>query len=181
MFTADMVEKEKKEIVIKGVNADMLEKLIDYSYTRTLRITTDNIWNLLPAASMLAFHDIENACDEFLKSVLFENPGECLAVCSFVKNYNLMELAEKSISIAIDLFADVTKTDAFLNLSFEMLENILKGKKRIALNEEAIFKAIMKWIQHDETQRSKFIPSIMERMSLKAMSLPVGAFHLLQN
>lgn len=77
--------------------------------------------------------------------------------------------------MAVKIFNIVAKSDAFLYISFEMLKSILDQKKTITLNEEDIMKAAMTWIKQNESARNQFIPEILNRLSLKDMSLPVSA------
>lgn len=174
MFSTNMAEKKQKEIVIKEVNADILEKLIDFCYTGEFLITSDNIWELLPAASMLAFSDMKNECAVFLESILFQSPSDCLFIYAYADLYDFKNLAIHSVSIAVNLFATITKTDAFLNIPFKMLKSVLEKRESIALQDEDILRAAIAWMNH-EPERHHFIKEILNQFSLKDMSLSVSA------
>lgn len=82
-------------------------------------------------------------------------------------------MANQAVLIAVSLFATISKTDAFLNIPFQMLKSILENKNSIALKEEDIFKAAIKWMNVDP-ERHQFFKEIMGQMSLKDMSSSVS-------
>ena len=53
MFTTELCEKYKEEIYIHEIDAECLENLIEYAYTGTIMITTQNAQNMLSACSLL--------------------------------------------------------------------------------------------------------------------------------
>lgn len=53
MFTHGMIEQQKTEIEIKGVEQQSLEAIIAYMYTGKVSITDDNAQGLLTTCSLL--------------------------------------------------------------------------------------------------------------------------------
>lgn len=176
MFNGNWAEQDKKEIVINDINGAVLEKLIDYCYTGEISINKDNILNLVPAISKLQFDDLKDECAEFLKLILFQNPNDCLSVYSIADLYSFDELAKHSISVVIDFFPMIIKTNDFLNITFEMLKLMLEQKEHVALTEDEIFHATMKWIKNDEATRNKHTLDILDKLSLNDMSVAVSVF-----
>lgn len=174
MFTIDMAEKNKKEVIIYNVNGDILEMLIDYCYTGEILITNENVWDLLAAADMLQFTDVKMECECFLKSLLKENSTECLKFYLIAKKYEFKDLVDLAIEIAADIFNVITKTNTFLELPYNALQLILERNKFIESKEESIFSIAMEWIKHDEPNRKKYIANILNLVCLKDMNLEVG-------
>lgn len=52
MFCNDLKEKYEEKIVIKGVDADIMQILLDYTYTSKVLITKENVQKVLEAASL---------------------------------------------------------------------------------------------------------------------------------
>lgn len=64
MFCNDLREKHEENVNIKGIDADTMGVLLEYTYTRKVIITKDNVQRMLEAASlfqvctMTAFYQI---------------------------------------------------------------------------------------------------------------------------
>lgn len=64
MFCNDLREKHEENINIKGIDADTMRILLEYTYTSKVIITKDNVQRMLEAASlfqvctMTAFYQI---------------------------------------------------------------------------------------------------------------------------
>lgn len=52
MFCNDLKEKYEEKIVIKGVDAEIMQVLLDYTYTSKVLITKENVQKVLEAASL---------------------------------------------------------------------------------------------------------------------------------
>lgn len=52
MFCNDLKEKYEEKIVIKGVDAEIMQILLDYTYTSKVLITKENVQKVLEAASL---------------------------------------------------------------------------------------------------------------------------------
>ncbi|ELW66947.1 Kelch-like protein 6 [Tupaia chinensis] len=56
MFCNDLKEKYEKRIIIKGVDAETMHTLLDYTYTSKALITKQNVQRLLEAANLFQGH-----------------------------------------------------------------------------------------------------------------------------
>lgn len=52
MFCNDLKEKHEKRIIIKGVDAETMHTLLDYTYTSKALITKQNVQRVLEAANL---------------------------------------------------------------------------------------------------------------------------------
>ena len=53
MFTNDMAESQKPEVTLQGFSADVMEVLLDFVYTESVKVSVENVQALLPAACLL--------------------------------------------------------------------------------------------------------------------------------
>lgn len=173
MLNNNWAEKDQEKVTIKEVDDNTLQSLVDYCYTGQISITSDNVWTILQASSMLEFIGIEMQCALFLDLQLRENPVECLNMYFIADMHSFKPLAEQSITIAADLFSTVSQTEAFLEIPFVALESILKRNDQIDCLEEEIFLAVLKWINHEEITRKRFIPAILRLFDFTKMNTEV--------
>lgn len=62
MFCNDLKEKYEKRIIIKGVDAETMHTLLDYTYTSKALITKQNVQRVLEAANLF------QVCEEIVFS-----------------------------------------------------------------------------------------------------------------
>ena len=53
MFTSDMAESQNSEVTLQGLSADIMEVLLDFIYTESVKVSVENVQALLPAACLL--------------------------------------------------------------------------------------------------------------------------------
>ena len=76
MFTNGMLESEKSVVTIRGIDQETMLVLLDFMYTGTVCVSTDNVQALLQAASMLHLAGLRTYCSQFLQVHI--DPGNCL-------------------------------------------------------------------------------------------------------
>lgn len=69
MFCNELKEKYEKRIIIKGVDAETMHTLLDYTYTSKALITKQNVQRVLEAANLF------QVCEQ-IGSVLSSAAGE---------------------------------------------------------------------------------------------------------
>lgn len=60
MFCNDLREKHEENVNLKGLDADTMSILLEYTYTSKVTITKDNVQKMLEAASL--FQVCTNIC-----------------------------------------------------------------------------------------------------------------------
>lgn len=70
MFTNGMLESEKAQIEIQGLESWAMGELIEFMYTSVIEINVDNVEGILQGASLLGLHQLRKMCATFLQSQL---------------------------------------------------------------------------------------------------------------
>ena len=107
-----MVERHMNIIELKGFSAAVMEILLNSIYGETVTVTSDNVQDILPAASLLqlngtgtlfisitclrfpcfSYLDIQKQCALFLASHL--EPANCLGIYCFADLHNCSQLKQ---------------------------------------------------------------------------------------
>lgn len=97
MFTNDMAEANQEDIVIKGLNVDALENLLNFAYTGKIRIDTSNVENLLIGANFLQITSVKEACATFMQKRL--SGQNVLGIKRFAEKYYCKNLVDESVKV----------------------------------------------------------------------------------
>ena len=88
------MEKSQSEIVIRDIDEEAVESLVNFAYTSQLEITTNNVQYLLTASAILQMQSVLGACAEFLGQHL--SSYNCLAIRNFAESHGCLSLVEQA-------------------------------------------------------------------------------------
>lgn len=173
MFSSGMTESDKTEIKLHGIAGEALQLLINYCYTGEIKISTANIELLLPAASQLEFVELEKECSKFLQGFLKRNPRNCISYYAVAELYNFFDLKELSIKLMFTQFMDITSTEAFSEMSPQLLLKLIESNDLNVEREEEVFSAVNSWINYDKNARAKYAKDFFKVIRFTHMEFSV--------
>ncbi|KRZ76271.1 Kelch-like protein 18 [Trichinella papuae] len=185
MFTHDMAEKSLRQITVQGVNEDVLESLINYCYTGRLTISSESVQSLLIGASYLQMDMIVEACCKLMMQSLCVT--NAVAMLRFSRDFACEMLHLEAIRYVLANFVTVSKTDEFLNLTFEEIFPLLSNDELLLSGEEDVFQAATRWVKpksgatastvkHNAKEREVHLPTL-----LACVRFPLLDLHYLTN
>ncbi|GFU49894.1 kelch-like protein 10 [Nephila pilipes] len=165
-------------IIIPNISSSMLEVIIQYAYSGVTLVSEENVELLLPAADQFNVLGMVKECTEFLVNKL--EPGNCLGIWKFAKEYFVFELERETFKYILDHFLEITEKSAeYLELSLFDLKSILKEDSLNVEREILIWESVKRWIHHDAPKRQHHIYGLLKYMRLAVM--PIKEFQDLMN
>uniref|UniRef100_F7EDI1 BTB domain-containing protein n=1 Tax=Monodelphis domestica TaxID=13616 RepID=F7EDI1_MONDO len=158
MFCNDLKEKYEKKIIIKGVDAETMNILLDYTYTSKALITKQNVQRVLEAASLFQFPRMVDACTSFLTEAL--NPENCVGILRLADTHSLDHLKKQVQGYIIQNFTQILNYDEFLELPVDTLHYALKSDDLYVTEESQVFEMVMCWVRHKQSERLLFFPRV---------------------
>lgn len=163
MFGPNFCEGGKKEIVLQHIDGATLQCLIEFCYKGRTTITTDNVEDLIDAAASMEFVRLEQDCCKFLIDYL--RVDNCLDALLIADKYNFEELSKKSLKFIRDHFEDVPIAD-MLEISYTYFTELLKYEDH-KIHERIVFDRLVRWIDYDKKERTKYVPSLIVYIRLE--------------
>ena len=71
----------------------------------------------------------------------------------------------------VQKFDDLAVSNTLLNLSYDQVSDLLSAPELTVYNEFTIFKAVYKWIAHNQKDRIQHLPTLLAKLSKKALNL----------
>ena len=169
LFTNEMFNTDRKEVIIPGVSSNIMKLIIDYAYTRDITITPDNIEQLLPAADQFHVNGLVKACCDYLASEL--TPENCIGIFKFARTYYCHNLERTSFRFLMQNFSEVfTHSSEFLQLPVDEVCYILESDELNVKNEEIVFDSVLRWIDYDPERRKSSISQLLRCIRLGLLS-----------
>ncbi|KAM4863043.1 kelch-like protein 6 isoform X2 [Urocitellus parryii] len=164
MFCNDLKEKYEKRIIIKGVDAETMHTLLDYTYTSKALITKQNVQRVLEAANLFQFLRMVDACASFLTEAL--NPENCVGILRLADTHSLDSLKKQVQNYIIQNFVQILNSEEFLELPVDTLYHILKSDDLYVTEEAQVFETVMSWVRHKQSERLCLLPCVLENVRL---------------
>ncbi|XP_048861062.1 kelch-like protein 6 [Brienomyrus brachyistius] len=164
MFCNDLREKHEEQIHIKGVDAETMAVLLDYTYTSKVLITKQNVQKILEAANLFQFLRMVEACSRFLTNALL--PENCVGVLRLADTHSLTPLKVHVQNYITQAFGCVVSHEEFLDLPGEALANLLQRDDLNVTQEEQAYEAAMLWVRACEAERLPILARLLHYVRL---------------
>lgn len=168
MFTGELAESKQKLVVINGIDKSSLKRLVEYAYTASVEISEENVQSILPAASVLQFEEVKQACSEFLRRQL--DADNCLGIKVFAEVHGCSDLQTAAMVFSSHYFSQVRKREEFLKLSLDEIKSFLSNHQLNVESEFEVYEAAMDWVQHDEVSRSNHAFEVFKLVRLPLLT-----------
>ncbi|XP_038076365.1 kelch-like protein 10 [Patiria miniata] len=167
LFTNGMHETQERVVNIPNTKANLLALILDYAYTRQVKITAENVEELLPAADQFNVGGLVHLCSEFLINHL--GPDNCIGIWRFAKMYFCFKLQETAFMFILVHFEEIVllpESEEFLSLTVDELVELLYEDQLNVKMEEYVFEAVLRWIRFKEADRKAFMPRLLMNIRL---------------
>ncbi|XP_076823135.1 kelch-like protein 12 [Clavelina lepadiformis] len=156
LFTSTFPGVSNNKADIDGVDADMMQLILDSIYTNDVIISRSNVHDLLAAADYFQMPLIKSECGRFLKENmslrLFEKDW------SVARCYSLnLECFEPFLRLN---FNDILEDDNILYLSFDDFKALMDMKDLGRALPVKLGKCIMAWVKYDTVERRKYFKNL---------------------
>ena len=169
MFTHELKESSQDKVDLHNMNPDILVSLVDFAYTGHVEITVENVQEVLSVASLLQVTEVVEICCSFLKNQL--DPQNCLGIRNFAEAHGCVELTTIVDNFARLNFSEVAKGSEFLQHSCDNLIKLLESDVLHVNQEEEVFEAIIKWINHKPEERKARLPTLLAHVRLPMLPI----------
>lgn len=147
---------------ITGLSPDIMQLIIEFAYTDSVKVTEDNVQDLMVAADMLNILFVIKACSDFLCEQLCEK--NCIGIWQFTNVYFSSELQHRAQRLITEHFEDVCAGEEFLQLSVQELAEILGRDDLYVSKESSVFSAICRWIDYRPKERERHIVLLLSKV-----------------
>ena len=153
-FNTDMKEKKEGVIRLKDTNKVLMEQVLEFLYTGHVDINVNNAFDLMSIADCFLITGLKYLSSKFIQET-FCVSNCIMAYYSSVK-YQCSELQEAARSFIFANFVHVARTEDFLSLSAEEVEEWISSNEVIVKGEEEIFMVILRWTEKAVDRKQSF-------------------------
>lgn len=168
MFTSDMRECHENVVEMKNVNAKIIDTLVEFVYTGKLQVNSENVESTLEHAALIQLPKAISVCCNFLEKQL--DSLNCIGIRKFAALHHCKEFIVKVDSFIKRNFLEVVESDEFVTLSSTELKGLLCDQSLKVDKEEQVYHAVMKWVQHDQSERGPKLHLLLSQVKLPLLT-----------
>lgn len=170
LFGPNFREGSEKEIVLKEIDGPTLKTILEFIYTADIKISAENVFYILAAASSMELIALGKECSQFCADNLsIEN---CVEFFLNADKYHLPDLRLKALEFICDHFEDVP-VDDFEQIDENNFKELLKHDQ-ITAAETIIFDRLIEWM---ERRKTELVGDLLNVIRLKHIPIAV-IFHI---
>ncbi|XP_053570413.1 kelch repeat and BTB domain-containing protein 2 [Bombina bombina] len=168
MFMSGLSESKQTHVHLRNVDAASLQIIITYAYTGNLAIKENTVEQLYETACFLQVDDVLHRCREYLIKKI--NAKNCVRLLSFADMFSCEELKQSAKRMVEHKFTTVYHQDAFMQLSSELLIDLVSSDNLNVEKEETVREAAMSWLDYNTVSRSQFLSTVLSHLRIDALS-----------
>lgn len=169
MFLSELEESKKREIVLKDVEPSIMEMILRYLYTSDINLTEQNVQDIFMVANMYQIPSIFSVCVSYLQEKLVL--GNCLAIFRLGLLLDCPRLALSAREFICERYQLVVRDQDFQQLGPSELGIIITSDALNVEREELVFESLVDWVKHDETNRLKHLPELLQCVRFRLIPL----------
>ena len=152
-LSSDMKEKKEGVIRLEETSKAVMEDVLEFLYTGHVDINEQNVYDLMALADYLLISNLGTLCGNVIRRTL--SLSNCIMAYLFAFRHQWNSLEKDLRTFILNNFEEVTKTEGFLNLGVEQVEEFISSDEIIVEGEEKIFELIMRWTERDESRKQQ--------------------------
>ena len=164
MIMTAMKEGQSNEVDLDGVQAHIMERILQYMYSGEMSIKQNQLVNMVQACDYLQVLDLKEQCLQRVPHILTPNNA-----ISWYHLANLLSL-DKIKKYIFSLFKDFVKHDEFLDLEYDELKPMLEDGGQNGVLIDDLLRAVMPWIDRDAENRIKAMEELLTVIEVEKSS-----------
>ena len=168
MLTSNMKECHENVVDLKGITANGLRIIVDFAYTGELKLNTQNVEDVLSAATHLQVSDAMDLCSKYLETSI--SVRNCVDILNIAELYSLDPLHQAATRFMLHNFEELAESEQFPMLNSSQLSQLLAKNSLRVTSEFVLFNLVLKWIRYDPAEREQFVSELIENIKLPLMS-----------
>ena len=150
-LNSDMKEKEEGVISLEETSKTIMDGVLEYMYTGYVDVSAENVPELFAQADYFILPSLTYFLSNFIIQTL--SLSKCVKAYYLACKYQCERLMKETRGFILSNFVAVAKTEDFLNLSCEQVEEWISSDEVVVDVEEKVFEVVLRWAERDESRK----------------------------
>ena len=180
LLNSDMKESNERVIRLPTITESQTADILQFVYNGSVQITSqENAEKLIKAADFLLLSNLKTIAGKFLEQHMTSET--CISMNYLAEQYSCEELVASTRKFINSNFTTVTASKEFLNLPSSEAEKWISSDDIVIDAEENVFEIVLRWIDHDKSERSGKFSELFSHVRLTCVSRDYLLSHVVTN
>ena len=180
LLSSDMKERNEGIIRFPTITQSQMADILQFIYNGSVQITSqENAEKLIETADFLLLSNLKTIAGKFLEQHMTSKT--CISMNYLAEQYSCEELVASTRKFINSNFTTVTASKEFLNLPSSEIEKWISSDELVIDAEENVFETILRWIDHDKSERSGKFSELFSHVRLTCVSRDYLLSHVVTN
>jgi len=169
LLNSDMKENNEGVIRLEMIFESHMADILKFIYFGSVQISTqENAENLFGLADYLLLPNLKAIAKRYLEEHI--TTANCISMYYLAEKYLCQDLIANCRKFIHSNFSAVAGSDDFLNLSSHEVEKWISSDEIVINAEEKVFELVLRWIDHDNSQRRVKFRDLFRHVRLTCIS-----------
>ncbi|XP_071117709.1 kelch-like protein 24 [Haliotis cracherodii] len=169
MFSSGMRESLDGKVTLEGITIETFRDILDFYYDSQGNIVcTDNVEEILRAATLLQMGCLQERCEEFYVDQL--SVENAIGIWQLAKCLNCESLKKKAMDFVLEYFVEVGNQEEIIGLECPDLLEVLSNDDLKVPSEDMVCDIALRWVQHDWKRRKCFLRDLCKTVRTSLLS-----------
>ena len=180
LLSSDMKESNEGVIRLPTITQSQMAYILQFIYSGSVQITSqENAEKLIETADFLLLSNLKTIAGKFLEQHM--TTETCISMNYLAEQYSCEELVASTRKFINSNFTTVTASKEFLNLPSSAVDEWISSDDILIDAEENVFEIIIRWIDHDKSERSGKFSELFSHVRLTCVSRDFLLSHVVTN
>ena len=180
LLGSDMKEGNEKVIRLHTITESQMADILRFIYSGSVQISSqENAENLIETADFLLLSNLKTIAENFLEQRITTNT--CFSINYLAEQYSCEALIASTQKFINSNFTAVSALKGFLNLPSHEVVKWISSDEIVIDAEENVFEIILRWIDHDKSERSGKFSELFSHVRLTCVSRDYILSHIVTN
>ena len=180
LLSSNMKESNEGVIRLETFTESLMKDVLEFIHNGEVSISTrENAEELLAAADYLCLSNLKSFAGKFIEQTM--SSSNCVSTYFMAEKFDHSGLLDSTRKFILTNFTTVIEEENFLSLPSHEVEQLVSSDDVAISSEEDIFKAIVNWIIHTKSERSKDFCKLFRRVRLTYLSRDFLLNHVVTN
>ena len=180
LLSSDMKESNEGVIRLPTVTDSQMADILQFIYNGSVQITSqESAEKLIEIADFLLLPNLKTIAGKYLEQHMATET--CISMKYLSEQYSCEELVASTRKFINSNFTTVTASKEFLNLPSSVVDEWISSDDIVIDAEENVFEIIIRWIDHDKSERSGKFSELFSHVRLTCVSRDYLLSHVVTN
>ncbi|KAK2147219.1 hypothetical protein LSH36_563g01077 [Paralvinella palmiformis] len=154
LFLGDFSDCQAGEWRISACEPKALQTIVAYMYTGRIKITLQNVDDVLQSADYLCLKEVTSFCSDLLRRNM--NETNCVQIKALTDRFSLVDIRSDVVDFLAPRMSAILAMPGLIDMPFDYIYPLVSDMQLNYIREADLLGFILRWIEHSPEDRRSY-------------------------